>query len=225
MDHHEEHEHAGQGDGGKLRLIASPVVGDKAPSHIASALHGNAQGPDLETLGYREGPHHNTPEFQRVSKALQDDFYIESTTPSEPALLTSVVQHEEATYAEVFPRLTPRFAFLSRRVNLYRTFRCTLYPNKYSMTLQLLTVPLCILCILCTTIWRFQTAIYLNPDTRSKSAQLMVSFANMAVAVLRPVLRRLIDLFLRGPRVDLHFETNVVRWVLLVRKKSEREFS
>ncbi len=72
--HHEEHDESSHSDGGKLFLIKSPLI-DGHGLDGGSALHRDASRPDLEALGFRDGPHHDTPEFQR---------------------------HEEATYIELF---------------------------------------------------------------------------------------------------------------------------
>lgn len=52
---------------GKLSLISSPIVGMKiVEADIAPIFKRRASRPDVENMGFRDGPHHHCPEFQKV---------------------------------------------------------------------------------------------------------------------------------------------------------------
>lgn len=61
----------------KLRLITSPVVGDKKDSHSETASIQQHPQADVQELGYRDGPRHDCPEFQRYAEATNSEVFFD----------------------------------------------------------------------------------------------------------------------------------------------------
>jgi hypothetical protein len=61
----------------KLRLIKSPVVGGKKETHSESSSVEHPTPIDVQQLGYRDGPNHDCPEFQKHSEATNSEVFFD----------------------------------------------------------------------------------------------------------------------------------------------------
>lgn len=67
---------------GKLFFIKSPVAGNSKDSHsdassVANLGQEQQQQADVQDLGYRDGPHHDCPEFQKHSEATNSEVFYD----------------------------------------------------------------------------------------------------------------------------------------------------
>jgi hypothetical protein len=66
-----DHEHVHAGQEHKLSLIRSPVVGEKHVASSSSSVRPLPGNTHVESLGFRDGPRHNCPEFEKVRSGRQ----------------------------------------------------------------------------------------------------------------------------------------------------------